>query len=364
MRPAAVTAGIGTVLLVAAALFDAESLYVPGTAFVLLGAAAAAWVHAGTAGLRVERALTALTVMEDQPVDVRLVVRAGLTPLPTGVLEDDLLPAPVPLALGERTMALRIHASFARRGPRTLAPPRVVVRDPFSLASRSVTAGPPVELLVLPRIHPVTAPPGAADGSILSPRAGRPRMAAEFELDGLRPHRPGSPASRIHWSVFARTDELWERKLLADADSRPLVVLDPRCAEGDAGQDGLDAAVRAVASLAVALAGQGGCGLLLPGDRRPFALEAGLTGWPRAHVRLAHVRDQGPPSSSGLAGRAGPVVYVSARPVTRTPRALQGGSGGLRILVVPGPQPAGRRALFAVAGCTGYALRESRQEAA
>ena len=56
-----------------------------------------------------------------------------------------------------------------------------------------------------------------------------------------------------------------ERKLISEADSRPLVVLDPRAPESP---EALDAAVRAAASLTVHFAKRGGCGLLLPGDRR------------------------------------------------------------------------------------------------
>ena len=59
-----------------------------------------------------------------------------------------------------------------------------------------------------------------------------------------------------------------ERKLISEADSRPLVVLDPRA---PASQDALDASVRAAASLTVHFARKTGCGLLLPGrpPRRP-----------------------------------------------------------------------------------------------
>ena len=52
--------------------------------------------------------------------------------------------------------------------------------------------------------------------------------AAETEIDGLRPWREGSPASRIHWQSLARGAGLMERKLISEADSRPLVVIDPR----------------------------------------------------------------------------------------------------------------------------------------
>jgi uncharacterized protein (DUF58 family) len=49
----------------------------------------------------------------------------------------------------------------------------------------------------------------------------------------------------------------------------------------------LDAAVRACASLAVALAKAGGCGVMLPGDRRPTTLDASLGGWTHLHARMA-----------------------------------------------------------------------------
>lgn len=365
MRPAALTAGLGVLLLLVAGTFDAEPLYVPGVAFALLGSFALAWAGLGSLGISVARDVGARTVLEDQPVDVRVHVRAGLTPLLTGTVEEELLGAPVPLALGRRAMALRISATFARRGRRVLPPVRVVVRDPLGLAQRTVTAGAEAEVLVLPRVLPVQATGAGGEGGLLSPRAGRPRMAAEVELDGVRPYRPGAAASRISWGVFARTGELWERKLLADADSRPLLVLDPRTAGGDEGGLALDAAVRALASLTVALAKEGGCSVLLPGDRRPVLVEPGLSAWGRVHVRLALVADDGhAPSLAGVGGRSGPVVYVSARAGGRAPRALQGG-GGVRVLVVPdGGAAPGRSQLFRVAGCTGWSLAAARQEVA
>ncbi len=373
MRPAGATVALGALLLLASATFDAEPLYVPGVAFALLGLFTLAWVTLGARGLAVEREVAAHTVAEGETVAVRVRVRAGLTPLLTGAVEEPLLPGPVALTLGRRAMSLRIDASFARRGRRALAPVRVVVCDPLGLARRVVTGGGEDEVLVLPALHPVATSAAGGAGGMLSPRAGRPRMAAEVELDGVRPHRPGAPASRIQWSVFARTGELWERKLLADADARPVVVLDPRTAGAADGEAALDAAVRAAASLIVALAREGGCSLLLPGDRRALVVDPGLKAWPRAHVRLALLADDGAaPSLAGVAGRAGPVVYVAARPVAQTPRALQAGQGGVRVLVVPGAaprpsaavSPAGRRVLFTVAGCTGYALRDARSDAA
>lgn len=361
MRPAAMTALLGAVLAVAAGTFDAEPLWVPAVALILLSAGSVAWVLAGARSLRVERDVAVRRVMEGEPVAVELRVRSGAFGIPTGVLEDALLPGPEPLHAGRDEQHRRLSVSFGRRGRRVLPAPRAIVRDPLGLATRSVSRGATdAELLVLPRVMEVRAlPGGTGDGRLLAPR-GRPRIAAEVDLDGVRPMRPGAPASRIYWQALARGGELMERQLRAEADTRPLVVLDPRA---PLVAEDLDAAVRAATSLVVHLARAGGCALLLPGDRRPSVLEPGLGGWPHLHVRLALVDEHGRPALAGLAARRGPVLYVSARLLSRAPRALLHAPGGGRLLVVPGVLP-GRRAAFTVAGCHGYELSESSVRAA
>ena len=156
---------------------------------------------------------------------------------------------------------MRVEVTFGRRGRRVLPPPALVLRDPFGLAQRVVTGGEPDELLVLPRIFPVTATAGGEDSEHAHARASL-TAAAETEIDGLRPHREGAPASRIHWPAFARGAGLMERKLISEADSRPLIVLDPRAPESP---EALDAAVRAAASLTVHFAKRGGCGAAAAG---------------------------------------------------------------------------------------------------
>jgi uncharacterized protein (DUF58 family) len=182
--------------------------------------------------------------------------------------------------------------------------------------------------------------------------------AAELELHSLRPYRIGSPASRIHWPTVARTGTMVERRLVAEADARPLVVLDPR---NPPSEDALDAAVRATASLAVHLARRaGGCSLLLPGDRRAADLERDLRGWPALHARLALLEaDQGGPASRRLE-RSGPVFWVSAGGASLPP-AIKRSSGSY--FVTPSPVE-GRAAAFTVGGCSGYRLNARRAEAA
>ena len=66
----AVTASVGATLLAAAALFDAEPLYVPALTLLLTVLFAVAWVLTGIAGTEVERAIAVRRAMEDEPVEV------------------------------------------------------------------------------------------------------------------------------------------------------------------------------------------------------------------------------------------------------------------------------------------------------
>lgn len=354
MRPALATGLLALALGVTAALFDAEQLWVPTVALALVAAAAAAWISIGARGVQVRRTLGLRRVMEDEPVSILLEVRAGRLPLPPAQLVDPLLPHSAPLRTGTRGGRVRIEVRFGRRGRRRLALPRVVVSDPLGLARREVSALPTPgedEILVLPRIEPIV--PAARGGEAARvARHGTPAMGAEVELDGIRPLRDGTPASRIFWPAVARGAEPQERFLTAGGESNPLVVLDPR---GAATEDDLDAAVRAAASLARALALDGGCGVLLPGDRRPTELGDTLAGWAHLHARLAVVGPAAQPSLASVAQRRGAVIFVSAQMRTRLPAALGPSHGATRVLVVPG-RLASRHASFAVAGCSGYVV--------
>ena len=348
MRSALGCAALGLLLLVVAGTFDAEPFYVTGSALVLLGLGAIAWIRIGAAGTTIRRELERRSVVEEEPLAVRVEVRSGRFPLPPGHLDEPLLPAPVRLSSGRRSARVRIEASFSRRGRRALPPPVVVFRDPLGLATHTVGAAAGDEVLVLPRTFPVRASGSGGNATGLRSRA-LLTAAAETEIDGLRPHAENAPANRIHWPTVARGGPLMERKLIAEADSRPIVVLDPRA---PAGAEALDAAVRAAGSLVLHFAKESGCALLLPGDRRPALIERDLAAWPAAHVRLALLDDAHGPALVGARNRRGLVVFVAARVIDRAPRALGRTPGGL-ILVVPG-EIAGRRPVIEVAGCHGY----------
>src|SRR4051812_21631181 len=112
-RPLLRAALLGALLIISAGLLDAEPLYVPGAAFLLLSAVACLWVLGGARGLRVTRGAAVRRAAEAEPVSVELRV-LGTRPLPTGALLDPLLPGPAPLAAGRRLTRVRIDVRFAR----------------------------------------------------------------------------------------------------------------------------------------------------------------------------------------------------------------------------------------------------------
>jgi uncharacterized protein (DUF58 family) len=348
MRSAIGCAALGLLLLIVAGTFDAEPLYVTGAALMLLGAGAAAWIGLGARGAQVRRTISKRSVLEEEPLPVRIEVTSGRLPLPPGWIDEPLLPEPVRLAAGRSSARLRVDVTFGRRGRRVLPPPALVLRDPFGLAQRILTGSHADEVMVLPRLLPVRATARGGDGIHARARAAL-IAAAETELDGLREHREGSPASRIHWPTVARGAGLMERKLISEADSRPLVVLDPRA---PASHDALDATVRAAASLTVHFARKTGCGLLLPGLRRAMTIEPDLLAWPQAHVLLALIDAASGPALTAAQNRRGLVVFVAARVIDRPPRGLGRTPGGC-LIVVPGAI-AGRRSVLEVADCQGF----------
>ena len=364
MRRAAGIVAAGAGLTIAGRLFDAVPLYVCGLGFVLVGLVAPAWTRLAARGAGVSRRLGVRRIEEDERFEFEVRVRWGRAPALSALVLDPLAPAPIPLGPRRDRSRRRLTASFARRGLRRLEPPALLIRDPLDIYRHVVPGtGAVDELLVLPRTEPIRFPGagGAAPTATnLGLGAGAARAApAEVEVDGLRAYRPGSPASRIHWPALARGAGLLERRLRADSDSRPLVVLDARGAESP---EDLDAAVRAAASIALELSRREGCALLLPGERRSTELDGGPGPWAAAHARLALV-DGGPgcppPFLSTVGMRLGPTFYVAARRLARMPLAADGVARAARVLVVPGKLP-GRTARFEVAGCSGYELRADR----
>lgn len=374
-RRAAAVALAGLGLTLVAFLFDASTLFVPGIALILIGAAAPAWVWCSARGAQARRHLAAERVVEEQSLAATIEVRRSPLGLPGAEVVDPFtgsrleLGGPLSPFRGGRIANVRVVTRFPRRGLQELAPPALVVRDPLELARvECVSAAPAQRLLVLPRTERVRWLDSGTGRSLRLPDGDSPAEAfAAVDVDGLRPYRPGTPASRIYWPAVARGAGLIERRLRADGDTRPLVVLDAR--DSSTSPTLVDAAVRAAASLTIEFARLGGCGLLLPGEQRITEVDRELSTWPAAIARLAMVHggpDAKPPALGPAGGRLGPMIYVAARP----PERLNALNAGLVLLVVPsqclsGGRPPGirasMRATLEVSGCRGFLLGARRE---
>jgi uncharacterized protein (DUF58 family) len=345
------TAALGAALTLVGLAFGLVSALACGIGLLGLALGAVAWVELATFGGRLERAPGPGRLEESEPFPLRLALRRTLVPPPGGELIDPLLDRSVPVGPRWRRRLSR-EIWLERPGRLRLAPSRLIVRDPLGLWRRELASARSEELVVLPRVDPVRwGGPGAeargqsAGSGSASDATSRRGGLAQLEVDGLRPYREGSPASRIHWPAVARTGQMIERRLIAGGEPRPLVVFDPR---GGTSQAHRERAMRAAASLCVELARSGGCELLVPGERRPLEIDPALRAWPEAHVRIA-VSDPhaGPMMPAGMG--SGPILWVTAgRSLPPSLRRLRPGS----FLITPSGSR--RAAAFRVSGCFAY----------
>ncbi len=254
-RRAAMVAGAGVAFGLVSFVFAARPLLVAGVALCAIGALTPLWVLASARGARARRILSVDRVTEGTVLHVTIEVHRSFAAGGWGRLEilDELTGRR--LALGGAASPLRsvrdasvqLSAPMGRRGEYVLAPPTITARDPLDLArAESPGRDAPQVMLVLPRTEPVQ---WTTKGRIRRSDGEDGRIGAEAlaaaDLDGLRPYRPGSPASRIHWLALACGRGLIERRLRADGDERPLVVLDTRTrtAAHRAPEEPVDAAV-------------------------------------------------------------------------------------------------------------------------
>jgi uncharacterized protein (DUF58 family) len=345
------TAALGAALTATGLGFGLTAALVCGLGLLGLAAGAVLWVELSVRRGRLERERGPGRIDERDPYPLRLRLRGTLLPPPGGELTDPLLDRPVHVGPRWRRQLAR-DVWLEGPGRRRLGAARLIVRDPLGLWRRELRTDRGADLVVLPRVEPVrwgdggTEAGGRSQGSGSASDANARRGGlAQFEVDGLRPYRDGSPASRIHWPAVARTGEMVERRLIAGGDPRPMVVFDPG---GSTDRVARERAMRAAASLCVALARAGGCDLLLPGERRPLTIDSALRSWPEAHTRIAltdHRSRMG--STAGLRGAV--VLWVtSGRALPPSIRRLHLGS----MLVTP--HGSRSSAAFRVAGCFAY----------
>ena len=142
------------------------------------------------------------SVLEEEPLEVLVEVKAGRLALPPGWVDEPLLPEPVRLRAGRRRARVRVEVTFGRRGRRTLAPPVLVLRDPFGLAERVVPGGEVHEVLVLPRIEAVRRAVGRRRGrrsATRAPRSSPPRRRRSTACASTSRGRPRPASTGRAW---------------------------------------------------------------------------------------------------------------------------------------------------------------------
>jgi uncharacterized protein (DUF58 family) len=327
---------LGLALTAVAGAFAISALYVPGVALVLTALVAEGTVRLAARRAEIEIELAPRSVEEGHPA--RLRVRAAGWPFLLSRAELRALPQAAPEAVRIGGVVRELELRPRRRGEHTVGPSALRFADPFGICERhrhSATA----RMLVLPRLERVRR-----EQLELLLGLARARLLSDDgpDVEGLRPYRPGAPASRIHWLTVARTGVLLERRAEQDAEGTPhLIVLD---SSRPASAEALDSAVRAAASLCVAIAATGSCSLLLPGSHQTQTVRADLSSWPHLHARLAAVEESSPPSWSAVR-RAPLVIWVSAR--APEPRAAEMGAS----CTVSPLAREDRRVIFELSGC-------------
>ena len=338
MSRRAAAALTAVVLLLCAVGFGVPALLVPGLAIAFSVAVSAAYVAIAGRRVALVRSPTSLTAIEGERVvlAVRAVgrgrrLRGGeIAPQPGAPFE--------PRRWLDRDL-LRFTVAVGRRGSHEVGPSLLRVRDPFGLCE-SRTQSNSTHVVALPRTERVSraAVRLLQNGPVA---AGRRHAGALGDIDGVRAGEPGVAASRVHWPTVARTGSLAERVVTPEFDRGPLIVLDTRTSSD---VESLDAAVRAAASLVLALARDGGARLLVCDEAAAWSIEQRLASWPRVHARLATL-GQGRTLAWRTIETASLVIWV-------TPSRLAGRPPGARrapdFTVAP---DGGAGGLFAVCGC-------------
>ena len=108
------------------------------------------------------------------------------------------------------------------RGLFHVGPSRLEAADPFGISCRVLASRDPSPVLVVPRIHPVTAGElaRAADAGSSGERAGTETFQS------LREYVVGDPMKTIHWRSSARTGTLMVKRMVDTTIPWLLVVLD------------------------------------------------------------------------------------------------------------------------------------------
>lgn len=357
----------GVVLVASGLLLGVKDLTRIGVLVVALPLLAAAMTRHHRLALDVHRTVTPIRVHIEEPSLVEVAVtNTGSARTPMIMAEEY-----VDYALGDRPRfvvpplrsgeqrVVRYTIRSHTRGRHRLGPVGIRVRDPFGLSSRTASHSRHTDVLVLPRVVPLTA--ARPKGSELGAEGAIPHVVALHGEDdvSIREYRDGDDLRRIHWPATARTGDLMVRQEDRPATRRAVIVLDSRATahRGAGPASTLEWAVSAAASVAVHLLGLGYAIQLVTAGPVLGRAVAGDIDADAALDVLAEVEPCQPEdfaamvrTASSAAAAGGLVVAVLAPlddPNARAVASLrQPGSNGMAFVIdvdhARGPRPGGR----------------------
>jgi uncharacterized protein (DUF58 family) len=220
-------------------------------------------------GLRVERVMPP-RIQAMQPALIGITVHNTKRSLPSFSVEvDDIVAAAAggsPAAAGHidkrcwflklppgRSQRTAYRHQFPRRGLHRYTGMRLSTKFPFALFRKSREIEAPLDVVVLPRLHPIDQPPLPLRGLAGEEPQGRIHRHGEFW--GLREARGGDDARDVHWPASAKRGRLMVREHEREEARRVTLFVDNALPGGDGCSDekllaGLERAVSLAASLA------------------------------------------------------------------------------------------------------------------
>lgn len=276
---------VAVALAALAAGLASLALFALAIGLVVLTITAAISVALAAGRVTVTRTLQAREVEENAPIHLQFRVD-GIKWLPVRLEVEDH--AGSWAAIAEPAAVLEVCVS--RPGPHWLGPSQARLRDAVGIFQWRLLVGRAEPLLILP------APEGSA-------QVGDNHSAVVEDPVplGLTPYVPGTPLARIHWPAYARGAGLHVRQLAPSPGGVPLVVVDTAGASPEA----LDWTARTAAGCIRALAHDGGCRVLLPGDATETIVSGVAGEWRAMHRRLAMLEPSAPDTARACAPRSG-----------------------------------------------------------
>jgi uncharacterized protein (DUF58 family) len=302
LRGPLVTLATAVALAAGAASVASPALFAVAVGLVVLTGGAGIAVALAARRVTVNRIVGAREVEEGAPIRLRFSV-AGKAGLPVRLEVEDQSGGWTEIGDPHTSLELRVN----RRGAYWLAPSRVRLRDSLGIFETELLGGHPEPLLILPEPDRTASHPMGHSPALDDP-----------EPHGLQPYTDGTSFARIHWPAYARGAGLHVRHIAPSPTGLPLVVVDTA---GAPSAEALDWVARTAAGHILALARNGGCRVLLPGDLTETNVGNAAGEWHAMHRRLAMLGAFGPSEGRSRAGTSALHVRATTAPAGLEPPA-------------------------------------------